>query len=66
MYNLKICVIESIDDVLVNGTSKLDNVGLTEIQLNCWNVPLCTEENAKKIKEMFKDKYNKICIKTVQ
>ena len=30
MYNLKIGVIESIDDVLVNGTSKLDQVGLTE------------------------------------
>ena len=58
MYNLKIGVIESIDDVLVNGTSKLDNVGLTEIQLNCWNVPLCTEENAKKIKEMFQGKYS--------
>ena len=57
MYNLKIGVIESIDDVLVNGTSKLDNVGLTEIHLNCWNVPLCTLENANKIKEMFKDKY---------
>ena len=58
MYNLKIGVIESIDDVLVNGTSKLDKVGLTEIQLNCWNVPLCTEENANKIKEMFKGKYS--------
>lgn len=57
MYNLKIGVIKSIDDVLVNGVSALDEVGLTEIQLNCWNVPLCTKENAEKIKQMFKDKY---------
>lgn len=57
MYNLKIGIIESIDDVLANGTSKLDEVGLTEIQLSCWNVPACNEENANKIKEMFKDKY---------
>ena len=35
MYNLKIGVIKSIDDVLVNGVSVLDEVGLTEIQLNC-------------------------------
>lgn len=57
MYNLKIGIIESIDDVLANGTRKLDEIGLTEIQLSCWNVPLCTLENANKIKEMFKDKY---------
>lgn len=57
MYNLKIGVIKSIDDVLVNGVSALDEVGLSEIQLNCWNVPLCTKENAEKIKEMFGDKY---------
>lgn len=58
MYNLKIGVIKSIDDVLVNGVSVLDEVGLTEIQLNCWNVPLCTQENANKIKEMFGNKYS--------
>ena len=58
MYNLKIGVIKSIDDVLVNGVSALDEVGLTEIQLNCWNVPLCTKENAEKIKEMFGEKYS--------
>ena len=57
MYNLKIGIIESIDDVLANGTRKLDEIGLTEIQLSCWNVPLCTLENANKIKEMFGDKY---------
>ena len=57
MYNLNIGVIKSIDDVLVNGVSALDEVGLSEIQLNCWNVPLCTKENAEKIKEMFGDKY---------
>ena len=57
MYNLKIGVIESIDDILANKTSKLDAIGLTEIQLSCWNVPLCTKENAKVIKEMFGDKY---------
>ena len=53
MYNLKIGIIESIDDVLANGTRKLDEIGLSEIQLSCWNVPLCTLENANKIKEMF-------------
>lgn len=58
MYNLKIGVIKSIDDVLVNGVSALDEVGLTEIQLNCWNVPLCTKENAEKIKAMFGEKYS--------
>ena len=58
MYNLKIGVIKSIDDVLANGVSVLDEVGLTEIQLNCWNVPLCTKENAEKIKEMFGVKYS--------
>ena len=58
MYNLKIGVIESIDDVLANGTKKLDDIGLTEIQLSCWNVPLCTKENANKIKEMFGSKYS--------
>ena len=58
MYNLKIGVIKSIDEVLVNGVSVLDEVGLTEIQLNCWNVPLCTQENANKIKEMFGNKYS--------
>lgn len=57
MYNLKIGIIESIDDVLVNGTKKLNEVGLHEIQLSCWNVPLCTKENAEKIKAMFKDEY---------
>ena len=57
MYNLKIGIIESIDDVLANGTRKLDEIGLSEIQLSCWNVPLCTLENANKIKEMFGDKY---------
>ena len=35
MYNLKIGIIESIDDVLANGTKKLDEIGLTEIQLSC-------------------------------
>lgn len=58
MYNLKIGIISTIDDVLASGTSKLDEVGLTEIQLNCWNIPLCTEENAKKIKAMFSGKYS--------
>ncbi len=57
MYNLKIGIIESIDDILANGTSKLDEIGLTEIQMSCWNVPLCTKENAIRIKEMFQDKY---------
>ncbi len=57
MYNLKIGIIESIDDILTNGTSKLDEIGLTEIQMSCWNVPLCTKENAIRIKEMFQDKY---------
>ncbi len=57
MYNLKIGVIESIDDVLANGVKKLDEIGLIEIQLNCWNVPVCTKENADKIKEMFGNKY---------
>lgn len=57
MYNLKIGIIEAIDDILANGTAKLDEIGLTEIQMSCWNVPLCTKENALKIKEMFKDKY---------
>ena len=57
MYNLKIGVIESIDDILANKTSKLDAIGLTEVQLSCWNVPLCTKENAKIIKEMFGNKY---------
>ncbi len=57
MYNLKIGIIESIDDILANGTSKLDEIGLNEIQMSCWNVPLCTMENAKKIQDMFQDKY---------
>ena len=57
MYDLKIGVIETIQDILEMGTSKLYLVGLTEIQLNCWQIDLCTEENAKKIKELFKDKY---------
>ena len=57
MYELKIGVIETIQDILEMGVSKLDLVGLTEIQLNCWQIDLCTEENAKKIKELFKDKY---------
>lgn len=57
MYNLKIGVIETIQDILEMGVSKLDLVGLTEIQLNCWQIDLCTEENAKKIKDLFGDKY---------
>lgn len=57
MYNLKIGVIEPIDDILKNKTAKLDAIGITEIQLSCWNVPLCTKENAKIIKEMFGNKY---------
>lgn len=57
MYNLKIGVIETIQDILEMGVSKLELVGLTEIQLNCWRIDLCTEENAKKIKELFGDKY---------
>lgn len=56
MYNLKIGVIEGIDDVLQNGTTKLDKIGITEIQMSCWNVHACTKENAEKIKELFKDK----------
>ncbi len=56
MYNLKIGVIESIDDVLENGTTRLDAIGIKEIQMSCWNVPLCTKENATKIKKMFADK----------
>ena len=51
MYNLKIGVIESIDDVLANGTKKLDDIGLTEIQLSCWNVPLCNKETQTKLKK---------------
>ena len=50
MYNLKIGIIEAIDDILTNGTAKLDEIGLSEIQMSCWNVPLCTKENALKIK----------------
>ena len=57
MYNLKIGVIETIQDILEMGVSKLDLVGLTEIQLNCWQIDLCTEENARKIKDLFGDKY---------
>ena len=57
MYNLKIGVIETIQDILEMGVSKLELVGLTEIQLNCWRIDLCTEENARKIKDLFGDKY---------
>ena len=56
MYNLKIGVIETIDDVLATGTSKLDAIGVSEIQLSCWNVKACNKTNAKKIKKMFKNK----------
>lgn len=57
MYNLKIGIIETIDDILANKTSKLDKIGLKEIQLSCWSVSLCTKENAKIIEDMFKDEY---------
>lgn len=56
MYNLKIGVIYSLDDVLKYGYQKLEAIGINEIQMSCWNVPLCTKENAQKIKDLFKDK----------
>lgn len=56
MYNLKIGVIEGLDTILKNGTARLDKIGVTEIQLSCWNPEICTAENAKKVKEILQDK----------
>ena len=58
MYDLKIGIIESIDSILNEGLTRLDKVGIKEVQLSCWNVNLCNEENAKKIKEMFSGEYS--------
>ncbi len=56
MYNLKIGVIEGLESILKNGTRRLDKIGVKEIQLSCWNCDICTPENAKKVKEILKDK----------
>ncbi|MCI5745769.1 MAG: sugar phosphate isomerase/epimerase [Erysipelotrichaceae bacterium] len=58
MYDLKIGIIESIDSILNEGLTRLDKVGIKEVQLSCWNVSLCNEKNAKKIKEMFSGEYS--------
>ena len=49
MYNLKIGVIESLESVLEVGTQRVDRLGVSEVQLNCWNPDNCTAENAQKI-----------------
>ncbi len=52
MYDLSVGVIVSIRDLVEGGANLIKDLGIDTCQVNCWNMDMYTEENAKKLMDI--------------
>lgn len=52
MYNLKIGIIITLEDLLEKGSAEIEQFGLDTCQINVWDSSLCTAENTQKVKKL--------------
>jgi sugar phosphate isomerase/epimerase len=52
MYKNEIGVIYQLEKLLQYGVEELTSLGITCVQLNCWDTKIMTEENAEKAKKL--------------